>query len=364
MKELLSRYNQYKRNGEKIITSSDIIRSRGTLLHVCLNSSGCRFRKNGSCTMCDYGEGTQLSEKEMGKVLQDISKASNGMNSILIGSLGSVLDPEEVPVKCLTMICEALSQLPIKTIIFETHYTFITNEICQWLQSMLPGKDIVIEVGLESVNEFVQKNCLNKEINLCALESKIKLVHKWKMSLTVNVFLGTPFLTVLEQVEDTNNTIQWAVNHNVDSIVIFPVNIRKHTLLYDLYIEEEFAQLSHWAVFEVLKSIPQWYLDRIYLAWYGDWVDYDRKYNQQDNLPPYGCSICENEWMEFYQMFLLKSDNLERKKLLTKYEKVLSSKCGCKKIFEENMVQSKKDGEKVKKIEKWLKKHLPIAKDK
>lgn len=358
MKELLSKYNQYKRNGKKLITSNDIIRSRGTLLHVCLNSSGCRFRKNGSCTMCDYGEGSKLSEKEMGKVLQHMSKASDGMNSILIGALGSVLDPEEVPLKCLTMICETLNQLPIETIIFETHYTFITNEICQWLFSMLPEKDIVIEVGVESADEFVQKNCLNKEINLYILESKIKLVHNWGMSLTANVFLGAPFLTVSEQIKDTNNTIQWAVNHGVDSIVIFPVNIRKHTMLYDLYIEKKFERLSHWAVFEVLKSIPRWYLNKVYLAWYGDWVDYDEKYNQQDNLPPYGCSICENKWMEFYQMFLMKSDNLERKQLLQQYETILSSKCDCKKIFENNMIQSKKDGEKIEKIQNWLKEYL------
>jgi len=68
---LLSNYNEKIRDEKKIINKECIIRKRDTLLHVCLNSPGCRFRKYGSCTMCNYGQGRMISFDEIEKILQD-----------------------------------------------------------------------------------------------------------------------------------------------------------------------------------------------------------------------------------------------------------------------------------------------------
>lgn len=361
---LLTRYNREKRNGRRSISSDYIIRKRGRLLHVCLNSPGCRFRNSGSCTMCDYGEGNRLTEKKLETFWPKIKEASEGITSILIGSLGSVLDPEEISIECLAKICGFLNEMPIKTVIFETHYTMINEKICRWLKQRLPEKDIVIEVGLESSDSLVQEKCLNKKIDLTVLESKIGLLHQYGMSITANVFLGAPFLSVSDQIADTDKTIQWAIEHGVNSVVLFPANIRANTLLDMLYKNGKYSRIQHWAIFEVLWRIPWHYLNRIYLAWYGDWIDIDDN-GDRENLPPFCCDTCADEWMEFYRRFLEEKENSGRRKILTMYGKSLAADCMCRNGFEKSL-QSSTVKERERRIEqgrKWLADEFGLVSD-
>ncbi len=332
----LSRYNQKKRNGKKVISQDYIIRKRGELLHVCLNSPGCRYRKSGSCVMCDYGQGYLLREENIRAMLVNMKEEAAGMKSILIGSLGSVLDPEEVLPECLELICRVLNEISVETVIFETHYTMVNREICQWLRQQLPLKDVVIEIGLESVDSYVQEKCLNKKVDLHILEEKIRFIHEYRMSVTANVFLGAPFLTAAKQIDDAEKTVYWAIHHKVDSVVIFPANIRKNTLLEELYQKQKYSRIWQWAVFELLDRIPVAYLDRIYLAWYGDWVDYN-EVGEITNLPPYSCERCREVWMDFYAQFLQEHSSIKRKSFLKISRKKLVEGCNCRWLFEKSM---------------------------
>lgn len=360
---LLSEYNKNKRNCHRIISTNCIIRKRGDLLHICLNSPGCRFRKSGSCTMCDYGQGSQLTEQEIEPVLLEIKKAAVGMRSILIGTLGSVLDPTELSMECLEMICEEINHIPSKTIIFETHYSFIDEGICQWLRQHLPEKDIVIEVGLESADKFVQEKCLNKKIDIDLLKSKIDLLHVYGMSVTANTFLGAPFLSVAEQIDDAEKTINWAINNGVDSVVVFPANIRKYTLLDELYKNGKYFLVQQWEIFELLCRIPSFFLNRIYLAWYGDWIDIDEN-GECSNHPPYACKKCEGKWMEFYHEFLFEKDNSKRELLLQTHRKELSSGCGCRDQFEKSMNLKMPESRecRLERAKRWIEDQLYINK--
>lgn len=355
MNFLLSKYNQRKRNGKRIITTDHIIRKRGDLLHVCLNSPGCRYRNSGSCTMCDYGQGKRLSVEEIEAILPYIKKEAIGMQSILIGTLGSVLDPDEISLECLEKICNILAEIPIKTVIFETHYTLINNRICSWLKGHLPQKDIVVEIGLESVDTFVQDKCLNKQVDIKGLKSKISILHAHGISITANAFLGAPFLSVVEQIEDTEKTINWAIDNGIDSVVIFPANIRKNTILDLLYKEGKYFPVQHWAIYELLCRIPLYYLNRVYLAWYGDWSDIDDT-GEKMNLPPASCPKCISKWINFYCEFLSEKDNIKRNKILRESKKILASECSChelyKKSLEESVLENKKD--RIERIKDWL----------
>lgn len=360
MSILLSKCNYVIRNEKKIIQENCIIRKREKLLHVCLNSPGCRFGKAGSCSMCNYGQGYMISDSEMESILQRVSLESDGMNSILIGTLGSIFDISEVPKSGLEIICSKLNEMPINTVIFETHYTFIDEKLCIWLKERMPDKDIVIELGLESSDNFVQRKCLNKIIQLDKFKEKIRLLHRFQMSVTVNVFLGVPFLSVVEQIEDIQRTILWAIRNGADSTVIFPANIRKNTLLDFLYKNQQYRRITQWQVLEVLKKIPINYLNRIFFAWYGDWVDKDENGNIE-NLPPYSCEQCQEQWIEFYHKFLQENSSEKRKFIL---DDIANSKneCECRRKFKKDLciVESKGREKRVIEAHLWLQKHCDI----
>lgn len=342
---LLSSYNLKNRNGKRIIGNDYIIRKRERLLHICLNSPGCRFRKSGSCAMCDYGEGKKISIKSIDKILPYIENEQENVDSILIGTLGSIFDEEEVFKECLNKLFAFLQKMKINTIILESHYTTINEEICKWLVSSLRGKDIVIEIGLESTNKMVQEKCLNKNINLELLKEKINLVHRYQFSITANVFLGAPFLNVNEQINDTEESIQWAILNNVDSVTIFPANIRKNTLLYYLYENGKYQPIQHWMILELLKRIPKNYLSRIFLSWFGDWIEVDDR-NQQNNIPPTCCEKCEDKWKEFYHYFQISDTSIERNNIIMKYENILENKCQCKNKFDLSVKENSNSNKK------------------
>lgn len=329
---LLSSYNQKYRNGKRIIQPDYIIRKRERLLHICLNSPGCRFRHTGSCAMCDYGQGKKFSKDVINEILQQI-KQENNIDSVLIGTLGSVFDEDEVPRGYLEKLFKFLQTSPINTVILESHYSTIDENLCVWLNKHLGEKDIVAEVGLESVDSFVQEKCLNKRINLRLLQEKIELLHRYNISLTANIFLGAPFLNIREQMNDAENSIKWAMTHMVDSVTIFPANIRKNTLLYFLYENKKYEPIQQWMVFELLDKIPEGYLNRIFLSWYGDWIELDEN-KKQNNLPPISCEKCKSKWKEFYHCFQQTNVGKQRKYILKKYREILKKSCDCYTIFE------------------------------
>lgn len=355
---LLSEFNKKNRNGKRLIESECIIRKRENLLHVCINSIGCRFRNSGSCVMCDYGQGRMITEQDIPDIISRISCYIGEVDSILLGTLGSVLDSQEIVPEYLEKILEYLNEQQIYTIILETHYTSITEQVCQWLRSILPEKDIVVEVGLESVDKFVQNKCLNKNINLDLLQEKIKILHNYHISVTANVFLGAPFLNESEQIEDAEKSIFWAMEHEVDSVVVFPANIRKNTLLYLLYLNDKYERIQHWAIFELLKRIPKEYLSRIYLAWYGDWIDMDESGNAT-NLPPRSCDVCQKKWNDFYHEFLTTGDGVARQSVIRKYQNILGEGCGCYRKYKEQIMKASLAKEKsAEEKRSWLKRYL------
>jgi radical SAM enzyme (TIGR01210 family) len=268
---------------------------------------GCQLSRAGSCTMCNYGIGETISESDIICMFEDIRTQLLGIKSILIGTNGSIFDVKEIPTYIFDKIIEGLRNIDIDIIIFETHYTTVTYKILDKISCVLKEKDVVIEMGLESSNEYVLSQCLNKPMNLNDFREKINLIHNRNMSVSANVFLGAPFLCVKEQIYDTFDTITWAIKNNVDNIIIFPANIRENTLLSYLYRNGRYSPLSSWALVELLNWIPTTYHDKIYLSWYGDWNDINVLKQQES------CDICKRKVIDFFNKYLSITVSEDRK---------------------------------------------------
>ena len=140
----------------------------GRVLQICFFSKGCRCSKNGSCIICDYGKTRKenLTKKDITKIMSEIF---NGLEKIpdviLLNSLGSVLDTQEMPMENIRVLLEQLSKINTKVIVFETHYLTINASILELIKQKLVDKEIVIELGLESSNKEIREKCLNKYID-------------------------------------------------------------------------------------------------------------------------------------------------------------------------------------------------------
>ena len=67
---------------------------RGELLQLTFQTNGCRYSAFGSCTMCNYGQGTITDSEHILQELDEIchSKAFFESSMILLGASGSFFD--------------------------------------------------------------------------------------------------------------------------------------------------------------------------------------------------------------------------------------------------------------------------------
>lgn len=270
--------------------------------------------------MCDYGKVRKenLNPEDIKKILNTVFGNLEKLPKVLLlNSLGSVLDTEEMPIENIIILLNKLSKIDIEVIIFETHYLTINDTILNLIKQKLPNKKIVIELGLESSNNAIREKCLNKYINNSKFIEKINLIKSYNFGVEVNIVFGIPFLTIKEQIEDTLNSINWCFENNIDKVNLFPINIKPYTLLYKLYEDERYFPVLHIDFISVLKQIPKKYIDKIYLCWYGNReIIYDK---YKTILPK--CN--DNEYykfMKFYKEFNMSKSKQKRMELLNNIE--------------------------------------------
>jgi len=155
------------------------------------------------------------------------------------------------------------------------------------------------------------------------------------MEVSLNVFLGAPFLSAREQLDTTVQSVEWAFEKGADSVVIFPSNIKPFTLLYQLYENHLYKPISQWMLVELLSRIQEEKLNRITLSWYGD----RRNFYENDRfalIPPKDCETCHNDIFAFYRSFMNETFSSQRKHLVEKFIKN-GTNCDCRDKFLEGL---------------------------
>ena len=296
------------------------------VFQICFRSRGCSNYLAGSCIMCDYGLGTNITKEELEFAFDKaIFESKQAIKILLLNTYGSILDTTEISAECFNALLDKLTQTNVKRIIFETHYNTITEEKLKLIKEKLSNKIICFELGLETSNEKIRENNLLKKINNEKFKDTINLIHSFGMGVIVNLLVGIPFLTPQEQLEDALNSVEWCISNAVDEIDLFPINVKPYTLLKELYDLKEYDVISHWLLIELLNRIPLQNLSKIYLAWYGN---RELEYNDGErSIFPKSCELCHNKLMEFYSQFLSNDDAEYRKMLIKKL--ISENECNC-----------------------------------
>ena len=286
---------------------------RGNFLQVCFESHGCRFHKSGYCIMCDYGSGKNLTDAKYREIFRHVIQ-DNGLNveRILLGSCGSILDAYEFSRGALLSIVDEVSRTSIRNIIFETHYTTVSDELLAKIKEMLPDRNLSIELGFESSNVDVLQR-LNKYMNISDLVSTIDIIKQRDYGVILNVLLGAPGLDVSGQINDTLESIHWAYNHGADEVVIFPMNLKPGTKLWDIWKNRGYNQPYLCCLVELLSRLDDDELSRTSISWFGDrqasGVDIDI-------IPPITCFECRDRLIKFGVEFMSDFNLYKRRALI------------------------------------------------
>lgn len=308
------------------------IKNYNGFIHFWFRTEGCKYTKgkNGGCLMFDYSSSSKSDIQEMKKyILEGLNKIGNPY-LLLINSSGSFLDDNEVPKEIRVSIYKHLQHNIDLEIILETLLETITQNKLKEIRNILKYQIIDIEFGIEAFDTNILKYCINKNLNLKNISQKIELLHKYKINSVANVLVGIPFLNEYQNIQTAVNSINSLLKKGVDTIVLFPVNIKPYTIVFWLFRNGFYKSISLWSYIEVLNKIETKYLNNIELSWYKDTSK--NPIYKNGVTAPITCLKCNNEVLSLLDEFSQSKEN--RIEILNKLNQI---KCDCKDKWKDNL---------------------------
>jgi len=161
---------------------------------------------------------------------------------------GSFLDQEEVPVDARDAILSALAGTP--KVIVESRPEFVTSEILNDVVRL--NQRVEVAIGLETSNDRIRNSYINKGFAFRDFVRASEIARSEGLTVKAYLLLKPPFLTELEALEDSVQSIRDAAPH-ADSISLNLCNVQKGTLVEALWKKGLYRPPWLWSAVEALK---------------------------------------------------------------------------------------------------------------
>jgi radical SAM enzyme (TIGR01210 family) len=310
----------------------DISRSFATheQLQIVFQSIGCRFQLEGrGCYMCSYGHADRnLTPEEVGEHFDESIESYVGEHHVLVlDAFGSILDESEFPLANRDMLLNKIAATDFRVVIFETHYTLVSIDLAEQIRTRLPNKFVEFEFGVESWNEGVRESIGKSTIVSTEIVALMRELSEHGFGTCINILVGMPNMSIREQVDDAVYSVEISFDYGASEVVLFPINLKKDTKLWEQYELGAYQQVSQWLLLDVLLSTHKQYLDRIYLAYTGD---------KGNGIKPTSCKQCRPKFQKLWRDFRILKTADERYELLYSFR--TDTHCDCLDIYEETKV--------------------------
>lgn len=300
----LAEWNNKCRQARPVIPEQFIstVCQSGKTAQIWVQSDACRFSVAGACTCCDYFQGSRKVD-QLKAFKQALGNMRPDSDTIVLNTCGSVLDEAELKHENLLRIMEAIQDTQITTLVLETHMGTVNDEILSVINTHRGKLDIYFEIGVETFNEEINRFILNKLPFDRDIKGVINLIHSWHFKVTGNVMTGFPFMSRNFQIEDSYRTIKTLLAYGIDFMVLFPVNIKRYTLMYKLYENNFYSVTDGRILTDILLRFAPDELEYINVGWYGEPRIAIPGYSENDMVPPYYCDTCRKKMMELWLDF-------------------------------------------------------------
>lgn len=307
---------------------------------------GCSHDRNGGCTMCNYGKGHYVNHKEILHELGgQIEKLPDNLQELIVTPTGSMLDDREVPRELFVEILKLLENVITTDFLIETRADTVAAEKLKLMQRYIHADRIFIEIGVEACNDWILRNCVNKNMNMEDLEKAVGIIHDSGMYACANIGIGIPFLNERMNIMTAFDSVNVAFRMGFDTVVLFPYHIKPGTLSAYLWEQGEHQCSSLWALIQVLEMLPQKMLGQVHISWYRNYYEDKKKIL----CSPDTCDVCREEVLGIL-------DSYRNYPGVETMEKLRSLSCGCRKAWKEKVFLQPDyvDMERISAIYRWL----------
>lgn len=318
---------------------------------VALKTNPCRWLvSGGGCSMCGYQLAASLSKKPTKENIINQTKyvikkiPSHIYPFLTFNSAGSFLDSTEMNDDLRPLILGMLKRAGYQEFNFESRPEFLLDK--KKLSQLKDYFDIIsVGIGLESSDDFIRNECLNKGTKLEIYLKAIKILKEVGIGYDAYILLGKPFLTPREDIEDAVKSIDFAFHHGFENIILMLSNIQPFTLIYLLWKKRKFSPPMLWSAIEVIKKLSEKYRSNVYIKGFNRAVPVPLEFSSN-------CNKCNNRVVESLIHWNLTGDfgHIER-----------IPKCDCIKIWNKKMQKTDiKLAERIKNTKSYVEKILNI----
>ena len=246
------------------IEDDRLINGPGKALVIILNSKGCEWGLSidGGCSMCGYSNETSALEITTDDLIiqakDSIEKYSTKeFHSVKIFNSGSFLDTNEISIEAQTAILTMINKFEsVSEVIVESRPEFVTQTTLKKVRKSLDkDKQLEIGIGLESSNDLVRINNINKGFLFEDYKKAVKTALSENTRVKTYLLLKPPFLTEKEAITDTIQSAIDAIKNGSRSISINPLNVQSGTFVYNLWKNGIYRPPWFWTLKSVLLEI-------------------------------------------------------------------------------------------------------------
>ncbi len=250
------------------IKEDRLINEIGKEFTIILRSKGCNWAlgESGGCSMCGYVQDSSSKYVQPEQLINQFDYAfqrrleeirnDNNNYIIKIFNSGSFFDDNEIMPNIRTHIYKKINEVKnIKEIVVESRLEYINRDILSDMNTHMNDKYIEIGIGLETTNDYIRNNYINKGFLFEQFKEALKLCKEYDIGVKAYLLFKPPFLSEQAAIDDCSMSIQTLLPLGVNSISINPVNIQKGSLIENLWYQKRYRPPWFYSLFKCLKKV-------------------------------------------------------------------------------------------------------------
>lgn len=247
------------------IKEDRLLNGKGKEFTIVLRTKGCNWAlsEKGGCSMCGYINDSYLQKINHNHIFNQFEFAfqskleqinSDQDNYILkIFNSGSFFDDNEISEQIREKIYKKIADFDkLKEIVVESRPEYISKEKLEAMQNFLKNKYIEVAIGLETVNDKIRNQYINKGLLYEAFLKAVQICKELKFGIRVYLLFKPPFLNEYAAIDDCLNSIEKLIDLKVNTISINPINIQKDTLVELLWLQNRYRPPWFYSLFKCL----------------------------------------------------------------------------------------------------------------
>ncbi|MHA1848734.1 MAG: archaeosine biosynthesis radical SAM protein RaSEA, partial [Promethearchaeota archaeon] len=224
------------------------------------------YSEKGGCFMCGYNNDTPGVDVPQDLVLKQFTEAlsrheldfkDNDDIVLKIFNSGSFFDNKEISEQTRQEIFKKISEIDsIKEVALESRPEFLTEENVASIRDVLDEtKRIEVGIGLESWNDTVRNDFINKQFSRDDFLNANSILTKHDVGTKVYLLLKPPFLSERVAHDDVLNSVKELVKLKISTISINPTTVHSGTLTDLLWNKRLYTPPRLWTIRLLLHEI-------------------------------------------------------------------------------------------------------------